>query len=88
MRNYKANDPTLVEVAQRNGHSTQQTLIRYALQKQWVPLPKTDNPERIVSNADVFDFSLSEEDMRLLDNLDQGSAGAIVEAVKNEPDNH
>lgn len=84
VRNYKSNDPTLVEVAKKYGKSTQQVLIRYALQKGWVPLPKTDNPERIVSNADVFNFDLSAEDMAVLDSLDQGSAGAIVEAVDNE----
>lgn len=84
VRNYKANDPTLVEVAKKYGKSTQQVLIRYALQKDWVPLPKTDNPERIVANADVFSFDISVEDMAVLDSFDQGSAGAIVEAVDNE----
>ncbi|KXG49943.1 Aldo/keto reductase subgroup [Penicillium griseofulvum] len=84
VRNYKANDPTLVEVAKKYGKTTQQILIRYALQKGWVPLPKTDNPERIVANADVFGFDISVEDMALLDSFDQGSAGAIVEAVDNE----
>lgn len=84
VRNYKANDPTLVEVAKKYGKSTQQVLIRYALQKGWVPLPKTDNPERIVANTDVFSFDIMVEDMAVLDSLDQGSAGAIVEAVDNE----
>ena len=72
-RNYKANDPTLVEIAKKYNKSTQQVLIRYALQKEWVPLPKTDNPERIAANADVFDFNISSQDMEALDSLDQGS---------------
>jgi diketogulonate reductase-like aldo/keto reductase len=84
VRNYKANDPTLVDIAKKYNRPTQQILIRYALQKGWVPLPKTDNPERIVANANVFDFDLSADDMFVLDSLDQGSAGAIVEAVDNE----
>jgi diketogulonate reductase-like aldo/keto reductase len=84
VRNYKANDPTLVDVAKKYGKATQQVLIRYALQKGWVPLPKTDSPERIVSNLDVYDFDISKDDMAVLDALDQGSAGAIVEAVSNE----
>lgn len=84
VRNYKANDPTLVELATKYRKTTQQVLIRYALQKQWVPLPKTDNPDRIIANANVFDFDISEEDMAVLNALDQGSAGAIVEAVENE----
>lgn len=84
MRNYKANNPTLVEVSKKYNKATQQVLIRYALQKGWVPLPKTDTEERIAANADVFDFNISEEDMRTLDSLDQGADGAIVEAVVNE----
>lgn len=84
MRNYKANDPTLMEISKKYNRSTQQVLIRYALQKGWVPLPKTDNPERIAANADVFGFNISAEDMGVLDSLDQGAAGAIVEAVVNE----
>lgn len=84
VRNYKANDPTLVDVSKKYGKTTQQILIRYALQKGWVPLPKADNPEHIRGNSNVFDFDISEEDMAVLNALDQGSAGAIVEAVDNE----
>ena len=46
-------------------------------------LPKSDTPSRIEANADVYGFELSEGDMRDLDRLDQGAAGAIVQAVKN-----
>jgi diketogulonate reductase-like aldo/keto reductase len=49
-----------------------------------VPLPKSDTPSRIVSNADVFGFELTDEDMKELDGLDQGRKGAIVQAVQNE----
>lgn len=74
----------MVELAKKYAKTTQQILIRYALQKEWVPLPKSDDPARIVANADVFDFDISKEDMAMLDALDEGSAGAIVEAVDNE----
>jgi diketogulonate reductase-like aldo/keto reductase len=80
----KSGDKTLVEVAKKHERNTNQVLIRYCLQKQWVPLPKSDTPARIRANAEVFDFELDEEDMRMLDNLDQGEKGAIVQAVKNQ----
>jgi diketogulonate reductase-like aldo/keto reductase len=54
------------------------------LQKGWVPLPKSDTPERIVSNADVYGFVLDGGDMEKLDKLDKGGEGAIVQAVDNE----
>ncbi|KIW38509.1 uncharacterized protein PV06_09465 [Exophiala oligosperma] len=83
VRNYKANDETLVGLAKKYNKTTAQILIRYCLQKNWVPLPKSDNADRIKQNADVYGFDISAEDMRTLDSLDQGDAGAIVQAVDN-----
>lgn len=79
MGNQKAEDPTLVNLAKKYNKSTGQILIRYCLQKGWVPLPKSDDPEQIAQNMDVFGFEISEEDMVTLDGLDQGASGAIVE---------
>jgi diketogulonate reductase-like aldo/keto reductase len=70
-------------VAKKYNKATTQILIRYCLQKDWVPLPKSDTPDRIKQNADVYDFEISQEDMETLDALDQGDAGAIVQAVRN-----
>jgi len=61
-----------------------QVLVRWSLQKGFVPLPKSDTPSRIVSNADVYNFNLSQQEMAQLDDLDQGGEGAIVQAVSNE----
>lgn len=83
VRNYKAKDKTLVGMANKYGKTTAQILIRYCLQKNWVPLPKSENPERIAQNADVYDFEITKEDMDTLNALDQGNAGAIVQAVRN-----
>lgn len=83
MRNRKASDPILNEIANSHLKTTAQVLIRYSLQKGWVPLPKSDTPSRIADNANVYDFELSPEDMAILDSLDQGSRGAIVQAVRN-----
>lgn len=46
----------------------------------WVrfsPLPKSVNPKRIASNADLYDFELTKEDMEAIDGLDKGAEGAI-----------
>jgi diketogulonate reductase-like aldo/keto reductase len=84
VRNQKAHDPTIVGVAKKHGKTSAQVLIRYCLQKGWVPLPKSDTPSRIEENADVYGFELDDEDMKGLDDLDEGESGAIVEAVSNE----
>jgi len=83
VRGEKANDLTLTKIAKKHQKSTAQVLIRYCLQKNWVPLPKSVTPSRILENADVYGFDLSEEDMKELDGLDQGARGAIVQAVTN-----
>ena len=74
----------MVTVSKKYSKTTAQVLVRYCLQKNWVPLPKSDNPERIAQNADIYDFELAEEDMSKLDSLDQGASGAMVEAVDND----
>lgn len=68
----KLGDPTLVAVAEKySGKTPAQILIRYCLQKGWVPLPKSDKAGRIRENASAFDFEISDEDMERLDALDE-----------------
>lgn len=83
VRNQKADNETLVKLAKKYNKTTAQILIRWSLQKDWVTLPKSDTPERIKANADIFDFEISTEDMKSLNDLDEGSGGAIVQAVNN-----
>ncbi|KAG5652391.1 hypothetical protein H0H81_005148 [Sphagnurus paluster] len=54
-----------------------QILLRWSLQKGFVPLPKSATPARIHSNTHLYDFVLTEEDMAALDALDRGKDGAI-----------
>nr|GAT56282.1 predicted protein [Mycena chlorophos] len=52
-------------------------LLRWSLQKGYVPLPKSATPSRIHSNTNLYDFELGAEDMAALDALDRGKAGGI-----------
>jgi diketogulonate reductase-like aldo/keto reductase len=51
--------------------SPAQILIRWALQHELAVIPKSANRRRIFENADVFDFEISSEDMRLLDSFNE-----------------
>ncbi len=64
--------PTLVEVARELDRSAAQVLIRWALQHGMAVLPKSSRRERIIENAQVFDFALSDAQMARLDALDEG----------------
>ncbi|WKX78026.1 aldo/keto reductase [Zobellia laminariae] len=61
--------------------SIAQIVLRYNLQKGIVVIPKSVNVDRIKSNADIFDFELSEADISYLDRLDKG------ERTGPDPDN-
>lgn len=84
VRNQKAEDPVLSGIASKHGKTTAQILLRYCLQKDWVPLPKSDNADRIAQNADVYSFELSKEDMSKLDEQNTDGSGSLVLAVSNE----
>jgi len=67
-------DPALAAIARTYGKSPAQILIRWGLQHRLIVLPKSARQERIVQNAQVFDFTLSELHMEQLDALDEGLA--------------
>ena len=59
----------LKEIASDHGKDTAQICLRWLLQKDIVPLPKSTHEERIFSNTEVFDFSLSAEEMKRIDQI-------------------
>lgn len=62
---------TVKNVAEKYNKSTAQVALRFLIDKHLVPVPKSWNPKRIKENFDVFDFKLSEEDLKILEELDQ-----------------
>lgn len=59
----------LNQIAGKYGKSAAQICIRWLLQKNIVPLPKSTHEKYIMENADVFDFSISEEGMTAIDRI-------------------
>ena len=56
-------NPQLKEIAEKYGKSVAQLCIRWCLQNGVLPLPKTVTPSRMIENAQVFDFKISNGDM-------------------------
>ena len=63
------NDPLVLELADTHGVSPAQICLRYAVQKQVIPLPKASSMERMKQNQDLFSFELSQEEMYRLDTM-------------------
>ncbi|TQR84587.1 aldo/keto reductase [Mycobacterium hodleri] len=66
-------NPTVTSIAGEYGKSPAQVLIRWSLQLGNVVIPRSATPERIVENADVFEFELAAEHMDALNGLDEGT---------------
>lgn len=64
----------LADLAKKYAKTIAQVVLRWSLQKGYLPLPKTSTPERVPENADLFDFEISEEDMERISAL-KGQAG-------------
>ncbi len=60
---------TVRDIAERMDRTPAQVVLRWAIQHGTVPIPKSATPERIRENIEVFDFELSAEDMKTLDEL-------------------
>ena len=75
-------DDRLLEIAVNYGVTVAQLCIRWCLQNNAVPLPKSMTPERIRENADVFGFDISADDMRKINELEQfGMSGLDPDEV-------
>ena len=64
------NDPLLAPLAKKYNKTPAQILLRWGLQKNFVILPKSVTHTRIVENKEIYDFELTDEDMKSLDTKD------------------
>ena len=65
-------NPTMIQIADKYQKTPAQVCLRWVLQQGILPLPKSVHKERMISNQNIFDFELTDEDMRkisLLPNL-------------------
>lgn len=66
-------DTVITGIAEQHGKTPAQVLIRWHIHLGNIVIPKSVNPERIVSNFDVFDFDLNESDMAAIASLESGT---------------
>jgi methylglyoxal/glyoxal reductase len=81
MQGQLLDNQVLQEIANKYNKSVAQVILRWDLQNGVVTIPKSTKEHRIVENASVFDFELTEEDMKRIDGLNQNHR------VGPDPDN-
>ena len=64
-------DVTLVEIAEKYQVSVAKLCLRFCIQNDIIPLPKAASRERMRENMDLFDFEISDEDMKQINTIPQ-----------------
>jgi 2,5-diketo-D-gluconate reductase A len=73
-RNNLFTDPTLSEIGAAHGKSVAQVVLRWLIQRDVVVIPKSVRPERMAENFDVFDFTLTDDEMTRIAGMDTGTS--------------
>ncbi|AMX84517.1 glyoxal reductase [Geobacillus subterraneus] len=81
MRGEILTEPTIVEIGKKYGKTPAQVVLRWDLQHGVVTIPKSVTPARIKENANLFDFSLTAEEMKQIDALN------LNKRIGADPDN-
>lgn len=63
------NNETLIKIAQKYHKSVAQLCLKWCLQNEVIPLPKSGNRERMKQNLDLFDFEITKEDMDTINKM-------------------
>lgn len=71
--NYFQN-PVLKEIGDKHGKSVAQTALRFLIQNGVIVIPKSVHKSRMEENFNVFDFTLTEEEMKRIEALDTGES--------------
>jgi 2,5-diketo-D-gluconate reductase A len=69
-------EQVIVDLAERHGKTPAQIVLRWHMELGLTAVPKSSDPERLAQNLDIFDFSLSSEDVAAISALDKGEEAA------------
>jgi len=61
----------LVDIAEKYGKTVPQVILRWDIEQGVATIPKTVNKERMIENADIFDFTLTDDEEEQITNLNR-----------------
>ncbi|WP_084105164.1 aldo/keto reductase [Demequina sp. NBRC 110056] len=77
-------DPVIGEIGSGHGKTPAQVMLRWHVQQGRSAIPKSVNPGRIAENFDIFDFSLTDDELDRIDALDTGASAWMASAEMDE----
>jgi 2,5-diketo-D-gluconate reductase B len=78
-------DPVLADIAARNGRPLAQIALRWLVQQgNIIPIPRSSDPKRMAENLAIFDFALTDEEMKRISALKRPN-GRIADPVGRAP---
>ncbi|XP_060531330.1 aldo-keto reductase family 1 member B1-like [Cylas formicarius] len=85
------NDTLIKQIAEKHKKSAAQVMLKFLLQRKIAVIPKSITPSRIKENFDLFNFSLDDSDLKLLDSLKVGEKARVcnfsnLHGFKNHPE--
>ncbi len=80
MRGRLFTEPLMIELSEKYNRTITQIILRWHIQNDIIPIPKSSNNDRIKENLDIFDFEIEKEDMLKIDSLNR------AENVSGVPD--
>ena len=74
----------IADIARKQGRTPAQVILRWHIQSNILPIPKTSNVTRMAENLDVFDWDLTDEQMKRLEMLHTGLSGSGFDPNEHE----
>ncbi len=83
MRGKLFSNNLMIDLAEKYKKTIAQIILRWHVQRGIIPIPKSSNEERIKENLSIFDFELSNDDMRTIDSLNEGDTVSVSGVPEN-----
>lgn len=71
MDNKIMEDEDILNLAQKYDKTPAQIVLRWHMEKNLIPIPKSTKEDRIAQNIDIYDFKLEEDQIKVIDDLDE-----------------
>ena len=84
-KKFWSRSPIIEEIGTRHNKTKQQVVLRWVLQHDFITIPRSSKPERILENSQLFGCSLTDEEMESIDKLEAALMCSVATGAMSEP---